>query len=165
MLIVVDAQKEFVTDTDHISRIKQLAEESEDVLFTKFTQEVPDRYTSEVNWNGLTEDAAKIHEKLRGINSKYPVIERAEYGVGASKELIRFAKNQDEVYLAGFETDACILSISFDLFDNDICPTVIEDACYTNAGAEIHESAIEILRRSIGGTNIKKTSEVLRDIE
>ena len=55
-----------------------------------------------------------------------------------------------EVYLCGFDTDTCILKTALDLFKNNIKVFVLKDYCMSSAGKNVHDCAIDSLKRLIG---------------
>lgn len=57
-----------------------------------------------------------------------------------------FTQN-DMVTVIGFDTDACVLSTCFDLFNNDINFRVIADGCFSSGGKAMHRCGLEIMDR------------------
>ena len=63
-------------------------------------------------------------------------------------------KLPNEVYLCGFDTDACVLATALNLFEIGIKPIVLKDYCYSSGGKAIHQNALKILERNIGEENV-----------
>lgn len=59
-----------------------------------------------------------------------------------------------EVYIAGIDTDCCVLKTAIDIFERNIRPIVLIDYCASNGGDESHRSAIRVLERTIGKKQI-----------
>ena len=55
-----------------------------------------------------------------------------------------------EVHLCGIATDNCVLATAIDLFEANLRPIVIADACASHAGAPYHEAGIMIVKRLVG---------------
>ena len=62
-----------------------------------------------------------------------------------------------EVFLAGFDTDGCVLATALDLFDQGIETFIIEPWCSSLGGQDMHDAAIKILNRSIGKDHVLLT--------
>ena len=52
-----------------------------------------------------------------------------------------------QVDVIGFDTDACVLSHCFDLFNHDIPFKVLVDGCWSSGGAEMHEAGLKCMQR------------------
>ncbi len=55
-----------------------------------------------------------------------------------------------EVDLCGFDTDCCVLATAYDLFDNGVKPTVLENLTWSTSKENLHNPAIQMLERNIG---------------
>ena len=60
------------------------------------------------------------------------------------------------IFLAGVDTDCCVLTTAVDLFENNIRPIVLTDYCASNGGAESHKAAIICMKRLLGKKQIKE---------
>jgi nicotinamidase-related amidase len=78
-----------------------------------------------------------------------------------TKELLDNLKqsNISETVLVGMETDACILSTAFDLFNAGFQVKILSDLCASAQGKDLHECALRILRRNIGKQNVLSLEE------
>ena len=54
-----------------------------------------------------------------------------------------------------------MLKTAIDAFERGIEPVVVVDACASHAGREIHEAGLTLLRRFVGGRQLRTTAEVL----
>lgn len=65
------------------------------------------------------------------------------------------ALNIDEIEICGTDTDACVMAIAYNLFDNNIKPIILENLCgSSSSNPNIHCNSIEIMKRSFGKENI-----------
>lgn len=58
--------------------------------------------------------------------------------------------NITEAYIAGIDTDCCVLATAISLFEHNIRPVVLEQYCVSNGGDVSHQAAITVLERTIG---------------
>lgn len=57
---------------------------------------------------------------------------------------------RDFVIVVGFDTDACVLSACFDLFNLGVNFTIIEDGCFSSGGRDMHKAGCKIMKRQFG---------------
>ena len=62
--------------------------------------------------------------------------------------------NISEIYLCGFDTDACVQKSALDLFEQNYNVYVLKDYCMSHEGKEIHDLYIHNLTRLIGKDKI-----------
>ncbi len=72
-------------------------------------------------------------------------------------ELKDYIRENDisEIYLCGFDTDACVQKTAIDLFEQNYEVYVLEDYCMSQRGEELHNIIIDNLKRLIGTDSIK----------
>ena len=82
------------------------------------------------------------------------IVKKNTYSVPDS--LISYLHDHDikNVHIVGFDSDACVLSTMFKLFDAGISVSVISDLCASSGGHDIHLSAVTIMRRSIEESSV-----------
>lgn len=59
-----------------------------------------------------------------------------------------------EIYLCGFDTDACVQKTALDLFEQNYDVYVLKDYCMSHAGKATHDFCINNLTRLIGKNRI-----------
>lgn len=156
-LVIVDMQKGFITDKleQLESNIASLIEKHEFkcILATQFINSKESNFIKLLDWDEMQEgsEGSGICSKL--INFKISVFRKYTYGC---TELIKFlTENQvRKAIIVGVDTDACILKMALDLFDSDIEPYVLAEYCGSSGGIDYHNSAIKLLQRSIGDSNV-----------
>jgi nicotinamidase-related amidase len=62
----------------------------------------------------------------------------------------------ERVYVAGIDTDMCVLKIAMDLFDRSIEPVVLTDCCASTAGLQAHLAGLAVLSRNIGAKRLRE---------
>lgn len=152
LLLVIDAQKDFINDNTkpYLYRIKKLIEnnEYEKIAFTKFINSKDSIWYNKLNYKGcMTEEEQAI--MLDTKNNK--VFEKTIYSA-LNKELIDYIEenNIEQIYLCGFDTDACVQKTAIDLFENNYEVFVLSDYCMSHTGKELHDIFISNLKRLIG---------------
>ncbi len=60
----------------------------------------------------------------------------------------------EKLFLAGADTDCCVLKIAADLYENNIRPIVLTHYCDSNGGPASHEAGILCMKRLIGAEQL-----------
>lgn len=58
------------------------------------------------------------------------------------------------VLIAGFDTEACVLVMATQLFDNRIVPCILKDCVASSQGIKNHECALQIMQTLFGQKNL-----------
>lgn len=156
LLLVIDVQKDFINENTKpiLSKIEELVnnDQFEHIVFTKFINDVNSIWYKELNYKGcLSEEQQKIV-----IDTKdHKVFDKRIYS-SLNDELKRYLleNNIDEIYLCGFDTDACVLKTALDLFENNYNVYILKDYCMSSANVELHNIYINNLARLIGKDKI-----------
>ena len=157
-IIVVDMQKGFMTNNNKhlIDKINQYLKSNsfDNIFFTKCVNDEQSPYAKILGWNGMTREEEQALVCSFPTNAK--VLTKNCYGI--SNQDIKMFKDLGitEMEICGTDTDACCLAIAFNLFDNNIKPTVLSHLCASSSRNEnIHSNAIEIMKRQFGADNVK----------
>lgn len=75
------------------------------------------------------------------------------YSVGVYPNLTPY----DTVDVIGFDTDACVLSACFDLFNIGCNFRIIIDGCWSSGGKKMHEAGLMVMRRQFRKAVDEKT--------
>lgn len=166
-LIVIDAQKYFLNNETKsiVKKIqKYLSDKSnqyEKIYFTIFRNDPSGPVWQISKWKDCTNspDIDICDELQEFVNNKnllyknfYSALKVPEIKKGVTENNIK------EVHLCGFDTDCCILATIYDLFDQGIKPVILEDLTYSTSYEKLHDSAIKIIKRNIGLTQISEKS-------
>lgn len=157
-LFVIDVQNGFVSDkTRHIlPKIDQLINEFNEgfIIATQFINAENSGFTNILHWNRL--------KAVPEINLVPSVQEKATYIIQKKtytayteevKQLL-LRNNVTEAYIAGIDTDCCVLTTAITLFEHNIRPIVLEQYCASNGGNVSHQAAVTVLERTIGKDQI-----------
>ena len=72
--------------------------------------------------------------------------------------------NVDELVISGLLTNLCVRSSASDAYDRDYKITIVSDACQSNS-KKIHKFTLEDLKHTRPEIELKKTSEVLKELK
>lgn len=56
----------------------------------------------------------------------------------------------DMIDIIGFDTDACVLSAAFDVFNIGCNMRILSNLCWSSGGAKLHKAALMIMERQFG---------------
>lgn len=157
-IIIIDMQKGFIKESNKhlIEKINSYLSKNkfDNIYLTKCINDNDSPYQKILKWNGMT----NFDDQQLVIN--YPnnakIITKNCYGI-SYKDIKMFKKlGITEIEICGTDTDACVYAIAFNLFDNGIKPIILSDLCASSSrNQNIHNNAIELLKRQFGNENIK----------
>ena len=141
-LLVVDVQPEFVKDRkgkvvyerllDFISK----AHLRFNVIAPAYINKDNPNMKRLVDWEEM--------ESIVNLEFKYDsIIFHSGYSID---KWPRFESN-DVVYVVGFDTDACVLSHCFDLFNKGVNFKIIADGCWSSGGRAMHDIGLDVMHR------------------
>ncbi|MBE7064775.1 MAG: cysteine hydrolase [Ruminococcaceae bacterium] len=100
-------------------------------------------------------------QKLDETVEKYSdaVVYKQKYSA-FNEQLISILKDNNggelpqEIFIAGIDTECCVLATALEVFEYGIRPIVLADYCGTTAGKEFHDAGLVSLSSLVGGNNI-----------
>ena len=157
-IIIVDMQKGFMKETNFhlIEKINNYLKQNDfdNIFFTKCVNDSDSPYTKLLNWNGITNE--KEQELILDIPNGAKILTKNCYGLSCDNIKLFKDLGITEIEICGTDTDACCLAIAFNLFDNNIKPIILSDLCASSSrNKNIHNNALEIMKRQFGNENIK----------
>lgn len=164
IIIIVDMQQGF-TMSEQTAYLKEKIEELLErkifdvVIATRFLNEDNSVFEQLHSWKRLKSEEErtliqKVEECADCVEDKYLY---TCVNPNFIQRLCQLNGGQypEKVFLAGVDTDCCVLSIAIDLFENNIRPIVLIDYCASNGGMESHKAAIVCMKRLLGAKQIK----------
>lgn len=142
VLLIIDVQKSAVTKTDIAKEIEKIQYDYDVVYVSKYTKN-NSPILKFIDWAGYAD------ENLAFVPKDNAII----YNKTGYSSFITEMKKFDEIHICGFDTDACVYKTAMDLIENNIRPIILKDLCFS-ATQELHEHAIDIMKRNIGIKNI-----------
>ncbi|MDF2876948.1 MAG: cysteine hydrolase [Clostridia bacterium] len=159
ILLIADVQQGFINEfTKHIpveidKHVKNFQYDL--VVATRFINKSGSLFQSELGMQAMT--MLSQETKLVATIGKIAdiVLLKSTYS-SITADLIKLLekKQVEAVYLAGMNTETCILATALELFDKDIKPKILSGLCMSQKGPEVNRQAIELLRNAIGSPNI-----------
>lgn len=157
-LMIIDVQNGFVSNNtkDVLPNIRKLMEKFDNklIIASQFFNIPGGPFDTIMDWHRLV--AEPETDLIPFVAEKASlVIQKNIYSCCTSqvKELLS-NEGIDTVYIAGIDTDCCVLKTAIDLFEMAIRPIVVADCSASNGGNESHKAALKVLERNIGCHNI-----------
>lgn len=158
-LIIIDVQKYFSNDeTKPVVKniqtyLKNNSKNYTQVYFTIFKNDPKSPLWNISEWHGCkdspdTEICDEIKEFTNTKNLFYKNILSAVKVPQIAEGLRK--NNITEVDLCGFDTDCCVLATAYDLFDQGIKPTILENLTWSTSEEKLHKPALQMAERNIG---------------
>lgn len=145
VLLVVDLQTSFKLEPYYsklLGYIKEHRNEYDVVAATIFHNTEDSQFVRLCNYQGaMFLDSLDFKSDM--------VIEKSTCGIG-ERWCKYFDKLLAEVTVIGCDTDACVLSTCYDLFNNNNRFRVLTDYCYSTGGKDYHDAGVAIMKRNFG---------------
>lgn len=156
LLLIIDVQKDFINEHTKkiLPKINELLNSNKFdlVAFTKFINDEDSVWYKKLNYKGcMTKEGQEI-----AIDTKnYKIFDKQIY-TAVNDELKDFIRKNDvsQIYLCGFDTDACVQKTAIDLFEQNYDVYVLKDCCMSHTGEETHNLYITNLARLVGKDKI-----------
>lgn len=164
-LLIVDLQIGFINDfTRHIpARVKSLIERDGDhhlyapLLFTRFINVEGGPFRRFVGWHDCASSPeTDLVPEMAGYAREELTFSKPGYA-GISETLATYLQDHqfERVYIAGTDTDMCVLKVALDIFDLSIEPLILADCCASTSGLQSHLAGLAILARNIGADKLR----------
>lgn len=153
-LFVIDVQNGFVSDKTEmvLPKIEQLMNDFDEgfIIATQFINTENSGFTDIIHW-GRLKTTPEIN-LIPFVKEKATyVIQKPTYSACIDEAMqLLLENNVTEAYIAGIDTDCCVLATAISLFERNIRPVVLEQYCASNGGEVSHQAAITVLERTIG---------------
>lgn len=157
-IMIIDVQKGFISpETEYVvERIEGLLqrESFDKVIATQFINAEESPYRRFIKWNKLSEPPeTDVHEVVAKNADK--IFTKNVYSAANSEVLAYLKRNKiDEIFLAGIDTDCCILKTAADFFEKNMDAKVLAYYTASNGGKESRYAAMRVLKRMIGEEQI-----------
>lgn len=156
-LLLIDVQKGFVTErTEYVvPRLKELVRMGFDhIVVTKFVNRPGSPFVRHMGWRGMmsspdTDVLDFVEEAADGVE------EKNGYSAVCQRINDYFHENGvDRVYIAGLDSDCCVLKNAADFFDLGYDVTVLMYYTASNGGEDSVKAARTVLSRMIGEDHV-----------
>lgn len=162
MLVLIDPQRGFfepAVPENLAIRLRGLLSRKlfRAVIATKFVSEPRSPFQRFMGWNGLHGAEEDICEEI--VPWLDVIVAKSGFN-GATTSVLRVlrelngGRRPQHVYLAGTDTEACVLATSMGFFEKNIRPVVLADYCASSGGVNVHKAGLLCLERAIGAMNV-----------
>ena len=173
ILLIIDPQRGFFAPAWPPSLADRLASflsknPFDHVFATKFIGSEKSPFLRFTDWPGLSRSEKEICAELKAFLDV--VIPKKGFSA-ATPAVLRYLKtlthdSPQAIYLAGTDTEACVLASAMAFFEKGIRPRVLVDFCASSGGETVHRAGLLCLERAIGKQNLvygdpsKRLSEI-----
>lgn len=157
VLILVDMQNGFTNNqrtNDLTKKIESILCLFDEVIATQYINYDNSIYENLMSWSQLkNDDEIAIRAELQPYITE--VFPKSLYTCISPNFIQRLCQLNDglyptKIFIAGVDTDCCVLKIATDLFESNIRPVVLTEYCHSNGGEEFHKSGILCMKRLLG---------------
>lgn len=157
ILILVDMQNGFTKcqqTNDLTKKIESILCLFDEVIATQYINYDNSIYENLMSWSQLkNDDEIAIRAELQPYITE--VFPKSLYTCVSPNFIQRLCQLNDgsyptKIFIAGVDTDCCVLKIATDLFESNIRPIVLTEYCHSNGGEEFHQSGILCMKRLLG---------------
>lgn len=159
-LLVIDPQDAFIGRSPLTQaagyRLCDLLDEAlfSSTAVTRFRNAPDSPHQTILGWKKMTTlEECQLWKPIQERVLEGQIVDKHTY-TSATPEVLNALHQGDTVFLAGLDTDCCVLTTAVDLFQRSIRPIVLADFCSSSGGEEAHEAGLQCLQRLIGPKNI-----------
>ncbi len=163
ILIIVDMQNGFL-ENERTSKLVDKYDKLlslnlfDTVIATRFINSTDSVYEKLLNWKMMKSDSEiAVPDKIAKHVDYF--VDKYIYNCVNSDFIQRLCQFNggsypEKVFIAGVDTDCCVLTIATSLFEMNIRPIVLTEYTDSNGGLESHKAGILALKRLIGEKQI-----------
>lgn len=145
-LLVIDLQREFVKDRQG-EKVYQKC--------LNYIARMRDGYTAVIAAVYINKDNPNMQRYLDYTDVQRPemldfIPDAQHYHSGYSIKEYPYVQRTDMVDIIGFDTDACVLSAAFDIFNMGVGMHLLMDGIWSSGGKKAHEAGLFVMRRQFG---------------
>ncbi|MFA4817375.1 MAG: isochorismatase family cysteine hydrolase [Parcubacteria group bacterium] len=158
-LIIIDAQKGFINKltAKTLCRIKEFIKKHnknyELLIFTKYINHEGSNFVRSLKWRGfMNEKQTDLADGLEEFVNNKNIFVKDTYGSFVDKKLLNMLRKHkiEQVELAGFDTENCVLTFARDAFDRGMSVVVFKNLTASHSNSKLHKAALEIIKDNIG---------------
>jgi nicotinamidase-related amidase len=170
-LIVVDVQNGFARARSRhvVPAIVQLVRKwraaGGAVVFTRYFNQPGGPFERIMGWTGMQGgDATDLVPEVATLVGNAPVLDKVTYGLDAAATALIRERAWTDLVICGLTTESCICKTAVDVFELDVTPWIVTDACASYASQEAHAAGLLVIGRFIGRKQLVTTEQVLTQL-
>ena len=165
LLLIIDPLNKF--KNEHTKNVLKKIEEEiipefDDIWVAKFFNKKNSLFKTIRHWDRCDKNSSEDRKLAIKIPKGKQVVfyETDKYNKLTPKLKRYISKKSVKVYICGVDTDMCVSSTAFAMWDSKIAPFIIEDACASHGGDNLHSQGIKTMIRAFGKNQIVKSSDL-----
>ena len=155
-LLIIDVQKYYLNEftKDIPAKLVSYIEKSDFdfIIFSKFVNHENSNVARVFGWKKMQgPPETDICDELRKYAKENNVFEKDTYSLFQSESFRKYLEenNISNLFICGFDTDACVLATSYEGFDRGFRVEVVEDLTVSSIGQQYRGSGLMIIKRRI----------------
>lgn len=143
ILLVIDLQPDFAVEPYYhniINYIETNKHNYDIIMATRFINYEDSPFIQKLGYDGAM-TKTNLEFTYDSLFSKHSY----ECGEGFYKHI-----KDDEIFVVGCDTDACILAVCYEMFRLNMNFHVLADYCYSSGGEDFHNIALDLIERNFG---------------
>ncbi|MGD9901261.1 MAG: isochorismatase family protein [Spirochaetales bacterium] len=163
-LLVVDMQAGFINEhnKEYVPAVIELIESNlfDNYIYTKYINTANSPFSKILGWTDL-QDSASQQLVVPYLNNSEIIVQKHTYGISDDR-VKKFKEDKvKEIYICGTDIDACVYAIGISLFDNNVKPIFITDACMTSSETDdLRDWSLKIIERQFGNACMITSDEL-----
>ena len=169
VLVVVDVQNGFITEHSEpavpiiVDLVRRWQASGGEVVFSRYLNYAGSPFERLIGWTKMTDgpETDLVAELVPYVSAQTPVVNKYIYSLFTPEgtQLVT-ESGWTDLYICGIDTEICVLKTAVDAFERDLTPWILEDACASHSGPEIHDAGLLVARRFIGVNQIIRTGDL-----
>ena len=169
VLVVIDVQNGFVSaaSAPAVPAIVELAARwhraGGEIVFARYLNYPDSNFVRLRNWSRVMgpPESDIVPELAPLVPKAVAVVEKTMYSLFNKQgdALVREHEWTD-LYICGFDTEACVFKTAVDAFERGLTPWVIEDATASSYGQEAHEMGLHMARHLVGPGQVISMADI-----
>ncbi|MFA5024749.1 MAG: isochorismatase family cysteine hydrolase [Patescibacteria group bacterium] len=158
-LVIIDVQKGFINKLtlETVKKIRSFILKNKNnydlLIFTKYMNHAGSNFVKNLQWKGfMTKKETDLADEIKEFVNNKNLFIKDTYGSFVNNKLFNLLKKHqiDQVELAGFDTENCVLTFARDAFDRGMSVLVFKNLSASHSSLNLHQAALEIIKHNIG---------------
>ncbi|MDQ1287615.1 MAG: hypothetical protein QG622_1180 [Actinomycetota bacterium] len=167
-LVVVDVQRGFVNEASApvvpviVELVRRWQAAGGVTVLTRFINRPDSAFVRLIGWTALMSDDPGIEfaPEIAPLAPTATMVVLKNGYTALAPEVLRLLEREkrDNVWVAGLDTESCVLATCLHAFELGLTPWLLDDACASHAGQDIHDAGRLVISRLIGSGRITTTA-------
>lgn len=145
--------------------VEECAKRRIPLVFTVFRNVIGSPFERLIGWEKVREGSeTDLYEAFKPFAE---IVIEKNYYTAYTREFNQLVEAQgwETILLCGVATESCVLKTAVDVFEKELLPIVIADACASDLGVEMHLQGLSVLEVLLGKNQIMIIDEVLLELD